>query len=117
MSCNIYSVDGEEPCRLGIMPRPRGNDWLEDEIRSLKQQGVNVVVSLLTTEESSELCLDDESTLCEKHSCNICHSQYPTVSFLKAVTAFCNSSRLCIICEAPANVLSYIAVLASGVRR
>ena len=35
----------------GIMPRPRGNDWLEDEIKQLRLNGVNTIISLLESEE------------------------------------------------------------------
>ncbi len=47
------------------MPRPRGGDWLEDEIRSLLLQGVDVVVSLLEPEEIAELELENERACCE----------------------------------------------------
>ena len=46
------------------MPRPRGGDWLEDEIRSLMRSGVDVVMSLLEREEILELDLLEEQTLC-----------------------------------------------------
>jgi protein-tyrosine phosphatase len=51
--------------RLGIMPRPRGNDWLEDEIRSLKFRGIDYLVSLLEYDELDELGLDAEAELCD----------------------------------------------------
>ena len=40
---------------LATMPRLRGNDWLEDEIISYKNYGVEVIVSLLETDEIIEL--------------------------------------------------------------
>ncbi len=46
------------------MPRPRGGDWLEDEIQSWRRFGVDVVVSLLTFQEQTELNLADEESLC-----------------------------------------------------
>lgn len=48
------------------MPRPRAGDWLEDEVLSWKQSGIDLVVSLLTAEESSELGLDSERDVCER---------------------------------------------------
>jgi protein-tyrosine phosphatase len=65
MKCNIYWIRIEESSRLGIMPRPRGADWLEEEIHSVRQQGVDVLVSLLTPEEIAELHLEDEPILCK----------------------------------------------------
>lgn len=46
------------------MPRPRGGEWLEDEIRSLKGSRVDVVVSLLEREEMVELEILNEESHC-----------------------------------------------------
>lgn len=42
------------------MPRPRGGDWLDDEMLALRQAGVDILVSLLTRVEAVELDLTDE---------------------------------------------------------
>jgi protein-tyrosine phosphatase len=47
------------------MPHPRGGDWLADEVAALQDAGVEVVVSLLTDEEVSELDLAEEARLCQ----------------------------------------------------
>jgi protein-tyrosine phosphatase len=60
----LYWIEGPWPGRLAIMPRPRGGDWLEDEVRSWQQAGVAVVVSLLTAEEIAELDLTQEPACC-----------------------------------------------------
>ncbi|MBI3857233.1 MAG: dual specificity protein phosphatase family protein [Planctomycetes bacterium] len=49
------------------MPRPRGGDWLEDEIWSLKSQGVDILVSMLTPEEEVLLGLEAEEALARRH--------------------------------------------------
>lgn len=54
-----------EGFRLGIIPRPRGQDWLADDIRTLRRAGVDVVVSALTPAETEEWGLRDESRCCE----------------------------------------------------
>ncbi len=64
MRTELYWIAGNGPGRLAIMPRPRGGDWLEDEIQSWRRAGVDVVVSLLTDEEIADLGLSDESQLC-----------------------------------------------------
>jgi protein-tyrosine phosphatase len=46
------------------MSRPRGGDWLEDEIQSWRRAGVDGVVSLLTSDEVVDLGLTDEGKLC-----------------------------------------------------
>ncbi len=48
------------------MARPRGNDWLADEIRYLKMQGIHRVVSLLESSEIRELSLQNEARLYEE---------------------------------------------------
>ena len=49
------------------MPRPGGDDWLEDGIKGLKLLKYNLVVSFLETEEEHELELSAEKLLCEQH--------------------------------------------------
>lgn len=47
------------------MTRPRGGDWLADDMRRLRQaEGVEVVISLLEPAESRELDLLQESQCC-----------------------------------------------------
>jgi protein-tyrosine phosphatase len=67
MDCKVYWIDCRSAGRVGIMPRPRGGDWLDDEMKSLASQGADIVVSLLTTEEACELDLTDEQNLCTKN--------------------------------------------------
>ena len=46
------------------MPRPRGGEWLEEEIAALRACEVDSVVSLLEMQEVRELDLREEGTLC-----------------------------------------------------
>jgi hypothetical protein len=48
------------------MARHRGGDWLDDEMKALHDEGVNVVVSMLTPAEASELDLRAEQAAAEK---------------------------------------------------
>lgn len=64
MKAELYWVQAVGAGRLAIMPHPRGGDWLEDEIRSLREDGVEALVSLLPDEEMSELALAREPALC-----------------------------------------------------
>lgn len=63
MKDDIYWVPGPWPGRLAIAARPRGSDWLGDELRAWRKAGVNVVVSLLTPDEENDLGLADEEKL------------------------------------------------------
>jgi protein-tyrosine phosphatase len=43
------------------MARPRGNDWLVDEMKGLREAGSDVLVSMLTPGEADELELQAEA--------------------------------------------------------
>jgi protein-tyrosine phosphatase len=64
MRSELYWIEGPWPGRLAIMPRPRGGDWLEEEIASWQHMGIDVVVSTLTKEEIAELDLAGEQEAC-----------------------------------------------------
>jgi len=60
---SVHWIDANQ-VRLGIMARPRGNDWLLNDLQALKQLGVDVIVSALTAEEAEELGLSEEAEAC-----------------------------------------------------
>jgi protein-tyrosine phosphatase len=60
-----YWLNLPTPAKLAIVPRPRGGDWLDDEIRNLRRDGIEILVSLLTPPEDEELNLDNEAAACE----------------------------------------------------
>jgi protein-tyrosine phosphatase len=62
----LYPIADCPVGRLAIMPRPRADDWLEDEAVSWRKQGVDTVVSLLEDEKISELGLGEEETACSR---------------------------------------------------
>jgi protein-tyrosine phosphatase len=63
---NPFWVKTGSSARLAIVPRPRGGDWLEDDVQQMKVAGVDVLVSMLPVEEALELGLEAEARLCEK---------------------------------------------------
>lgn len=65
MTATIYWIEGPWSGKLAIVPRPRGGDWLEDEVRHWQQSGLDVIVSLLTVSEIEELSLPQETSLCQ----------------------------------------------------
>jgi protein-tyrosine phosphatase len=64
VATEIHWIRDIHPLRLAIMARPRGGDWLPDEVLSLKIEGVGVVVSLLHQYEILELDLAGEESEC-----------------------------------------------------
>lgn len=68
MFTNIYWIHQfDNAAKLGIMARPRGDDWLADEISNLKKQNVGLLVSLLEQEEIGELGLRHQETFCKSN--------------------------------------------------
>lgn len=61
MRTDLYWVDGPWPGKLALAARPRGGDWLPDEIAGWKLAGVASVLSLLTPEEVRDLGLSKEA--------------------------------------------------------
>ncbi len=61
---DIYWLREIDGVRLAIMPRPRGGEWLADELVAMGSIGVETVVSLLEPREASELELSEEASLC-----------------------------------------------------
>ena len=61
----MHWIENLSSGRLGVMPRPRGGDWLEDEVSALKQLEVDAVVSLLESHEVVDLDIAAEQELCE----------------------------------------------------
>jgi len=60
----LYWIEGPWTGRLGTMPRPRGGDWLQEEVEGWRSNGVQVVVSALEKEEIIELELQGEENHC-----------------------------------------------------
>lgn len=64
MRSELYWIDGPWNGRLAMLPRPRGGDWLEDEVREWQMAGINTMVTLLTNDEVADLDLAEEARLC-----------------------------------------------------
>lgn len=67
MMPEVYWIRDVEPLRLAIMPRPRGGEWLADEVSGWKRLGIDVVISLLHRYEADELDILEEESLCRAH--------------------------------------------------
>ena len=67
MRAEFYWIEGPWTGRLAIVPRPRGGEWLADEVRSWQQAGLNTLVSLLTPDEVADFELGKEGEWCQAH--------------------------------------------------
>lgn len=62
----LYWIEGPWPGRLAIASCPFGGTWLADNLQAWRQEGVDVVVSLLEGIESASLDLADEDRMCQR---------------------------------------------------
>lgn len=61
MRQELYWLDGSWRGKLAMAARPRGGDWLRDDLAGWKRAGIDTVLSLLTPEEEKDLDLRDEA--------------------------------------------------------
>jgi protein-tyrosine phosphatase len=63
----LHWVDGPWPGKFALAARPRGGEWLDDEIQSWQREGVGSVFSLLTPEEEIALDITAEASTVRTH--------------------------------------------------
>jgi protein-tyrosine phosphatase len=59
----IFWIKGSPPAPLAVVLRPRGDDWLKDELLRMKQAGIQTLVSLLEEGEAALLGLAQEGLI------------------------------------------------------
>jgi protein-tyrosine phosphatase len=72
-----YQIEGPWRGKLAIVPRPRGGEWLEDEVVAWQVGGFDVVVSLLTSDELKNFDLGREADLSRMHGLQFCEFPIP----------------------------------------
>ena len=82
-----YKIEGPWSGKLAIVPRPRGGDWLADEARAWKDEGFDVIVSLLTKDEADDLGLSDEANLSRAQGLAFYQFQIPDLGVPASMTA------------------------------
>jgi protein-tyrosine phosphatase len=65
MKPNLYWIPGPWQGKLAVSTRPRGGDWLDDEVQGWCNAGVDAVVSLLEKDEAVQLQLEHERNSAE----------------------------------------------------
>ena len=60
---DVLWIKGNPSPPLAIVLRPRGEEWLRDDLKRLKQGGVQTIVSLLEEDEADWLGLAEEGSL------------------------------------------------------
>jgi protein-tyrosine phosphatase len=75
MHTQLYSIRELPAGQVSVMAHPRGGDQLLDEIKALRETGVDILVSLLTSDEIRNLDLAEEAAFC--HSQGITFFSFP----------------------------------------
>lgn len=63
MWTKLHWIAGPWPGKLALAARPRGGEWLGDEISSWRRERVDTVFSLLTPGEEADLDVSEEASL------------------------------------------------------
>lgn len=92
-----FPIDIPSGGRLVILPRPRGGDWLETDIRRWRSDGIEAIISLLEPAEARDLGLEDEVGLLadnglDAHSFPIADRNVPASN--DAFLSFLNSLKV-----------------------
>jgi len=85
---DVFWIEGDPNAALAIVLRPRGNDWLEDELLRMQRGGVETLVSLLENEEADSLGLSDEQKLAEQIGLSFLSYPIPDRTTPKDFSAF-----------------------------
>ena len=75
MRAELHWVDGPWAGKLALSARPRGGDWLKDDLARWKTTGVQMLVSLLTEQEEGDLDLLSEAR--EAHALGLDYVSFP----------------------------------------
>ena len=62
----VLWVEGDEKIKLAIVLKPRGDDWLKDDLRQIKRDGVQTLASMLEPQEAAWLGLKEERLVAEE---------------------------------------------------
>lgn len=104
-----YWIGIGSSAKLAIASRPRGGDWLDDDLHALRREGVDILVSLLTPEEATELALKDEGAACARAGVEFLTSPFPIAMSRSPLKLFASSSVCCIRSAQRAGVSQHIA--------
>jgi len=85
---DIFWIKGNPPAPLAIVLRPRGDEWLEDELLRMKQGGIQTLVSLLERDEAVLLGLADEAPIAEHIGLKFLSHPIPDTEIPSNIAAF-----------------------------
>ncbi len=63
---DVLWIEGDPKVKLAIVLKPRGDEWLRDDLLQIRRDGVGTLVSMLEPQEAIWLGLGDEGQLAEE---------------------------------------------------
>lgn len=75
----LFWVDAGAPGRAAVATRPRGGMFLEDDLRRLRDDGVDVLVSALSSKDIRDLSLEDEARAAAAVGLHFVHLPIPNL--------------------------------------
>lgn len=85
---DVFWIQGVLPAPLAIVMKPRGGDWLEDDLLRMKREGIETLVSLLEKDEADLLALGEEGAVAEKIGLRFISHPIPDVHIPPDTSAF-----------------------------
>ena len=103
MNPDLFWIPGPWRGKLAVITRPRGGDWLEDEVNAWRRDGLDVVVSLLERDEADQLELRHEGDIARSKNVQFISFPIPdrgvpistknAISFLREIVAKLEDGR------------------------
>ena len=103
MNPDLFWIPGPWRGKLAVITRPRGGDWLEDEVNAWRRDGLDVVVSLLERDEADQLELRLEGDIAKSKNVQFISFPIPdrgvpistknAISFLREIAAKLEDGR------------------------
>jgi len=62
----ILWIGEADPSHLAFVLRPRGGDWLQTDLEEARAAGIDVLVSMLTSDDNEELGLAEEGPIAQQ---------------------------------------------------
>lgn len=85
----IRWIEGDPSTKLAIVLRPRGGDWLDDEMQRIRRGGIDTLVSLLERLEADWLELSEEQNAAEHAGLHFLNYPIPDRTVPQPIAPFC----------------------------
>jgi protein-tyrosine phosphatase len=85
---DIFWIKSDSPAALAIVLRPQGGRWLEMDLRRMKQEGIETLVSLLEEDEAAYLGLAEEGAVAARNGIQFLSHPIPDANTPQRAASF-----------------------------